>query len=79
MSTPRNTSKPAPRTPETEGLPHPGRDAQDTDAGAAPTVPKTAGAAQPDASPLDNRVANRNAGRRRQAGTTPRPTDEPLE
>ncbi|ESZ39628.1 hypothetical protein X732_14840 [Mesorhizobium sp. L2C066B000] len=70
---------PSVRSPEAAGLPHPRRDAEDSDSGAKPTAPKTAGAQQASRSPLDSRVANRNAGRPRQAGTTPRPTDEPLE
>ncbi|TPI10978.1 hypothetical protein FJW06_21495 [Mesorhizobium sp. B4-1-3] len=79
MTQPKDTSKPAVKSPDPEGLPHPRRDAQNSDAGARPTTPKTAGAGQPSSSPLDNRVANRNAGRRREAGQTPRPTDKPLD
>ncbi|PBC06961.1 hypothetical protein [Mesorhizobium sp. WSM3859] len=80
MARPKDTSsKPAVKSPDPEGLPRPHRDAQDSDAGAAPTAPKTAGAPEPSASPLDSRVANRNAGRRREAGPTPRPTDKPLD
>ncbi|MBZ9991174.1 hypothetical protein LB572_29190 [Mesorhizobium sp. BH1-1-5] len=79
MAQPKDTSKPAVKSTDPEGLPHPHRDAQDSDAGATPTAPKTAGAREPSASPLDNRVANRNAGRRPQAGPTPRPTDKPLD
>lgn len=72
-------SKPAVRSPNTEGLPHPRRDASDTDAVAKPPTPKTAGASRPSSVPLDNPVANRNSGRPRQAGTTPRPTGKPLD
>ncbi|BCM17913.1 hypothetical protein [Mesorhizobium sp. J8] len=79
MTEPKGTSKPAVNSPDPEGLPHPRRDAQNSDAGARPTAPKTAGARQPSSSPLDNRVANRNAGRRREARPTPRPTDKPLD
>lgn len=79
MATPKNVSKPSLKSPDADGLPHPHRDARDSDAGASPKAPKTAGAKERSTSPLDNRVANRNAGRPRQAGATPRPTDEPLE
>ncbi|CDX40997.1 conserved hypothetical protein [Mesorhizobium plurifarium] len=79
MAQPKDTSKPAVKSPGPEGLPDPHRDAQDSDAGAAPAAPKTAGAPQPSTSPLDNPVANRNVGRRRQTGPTPRPTDKPLD
>lgn len=74
-----SASKPAVHSPNAEGLPHPGRDASDTDAGAKPLTPKTAGASRPSSVPLDNPVANRNAGRPRQASTTLRPTDKPLD
>ena len=73
------TATPPVRSPDAAGLPHPRRDAEDSDSGARPTAPKTAGAPVASRSPLDSRIANRNAGRPRQAGTTPRPTDEPLE
>jgi len=75
-------AKQSARTPVTspgaDGLPHPRRDAEDSDPGAMPTAPKTAGAKEASGSPLDSRIANRNAGRPRQAGATPRPTDKPL-
>ncbi|MEI9414987.1 hypothetical protein [Mesorhizobium sp. Cs1321R2N1] len=74
-----STSKPAVRSPNAGGLPHPRRDANATDAGAKPVTPKTAGASRPSSVPLNNPVANRNAGRPRQASTTPRPTDKPLD
>lgn len=79
MAEPKDLSKPAVKSPDPGGLPHPHRDGQDSDAGAAPTAPKTSGARETSTSPLDNPVANRNAGRRRQTGPTPRPTDKPLD
>lgn len=79
MSNENSTSKPSVRSPNADALPHPRRDASDTDAGAKPLTPKTAGTSRPSAPPLDNPVANRNAGRPRQASTTPRPTDKPLD
>ncbi|MBZ9759749.1 hypothetical protein LB553_02470 [Mesorhizobium sp. CA8] len=79
MAQAKDPSKPAVKTPGPEGLPHPRRDAQDSDAGARPTVPKTAGAREPATSPLDSRIANRNTGRRRETGPTPRPTDKPFD
>ena len=76
----KNTSQPATRSPNAGGLPHPNRDAMDSDSGARPATPKTAGGAEEQStSPLDSKVANRNAGRKREAGTTPRPTDKPLD
>jgi hypothetical protein len=75
----KQIAEPPVRSPNTDGLPHPSRDSEDSDSGARPTAPKTAGAKKAAGSPLDSRVANRNAGRRRHAGATPRPTDEPLE
>jgi hypothetical protein len=80
MARPKSTSKPAVRTPDAEGLPHPRRDARDSDAGAKPVAPKNAGAVEkPYSSQLGSRVADRNAGRRHEAGATPRPTDKPLD
>ena len=79
MSNENSTSKPSARSPNADGLPHPRRDANDTDAGAKPLTPKTAGTSQPSTAPLDNPVANRNAGRPRQTTNTPRPTDKPLD
>ncbi|MBZ9677586.1 hypothetical protein [Mesorhizobium sp. ES1-1] len=74
----QEADRPPIRSSGADGLPHPHRDAQDSDEGGRPTVPKTAGAPLASESPLDSRVANRNAGRPRQASTTPRPTDKPL-
>lgn len=79
MANDNSASKPAVRSPNAEGLPHPRRDAGGTDAGAKPPTPKTAGAPRPPTVPLDNPVTNRNAGARRQSGTTPRPTDKPVD
>jgi hypothetical protein len=79
MANENSRSKPSVRPPNTDGLPHSRRDASDTDAGAKPLTPKTAGTSQPSSVPLDNPVANRNAGRPRQTSTTPRPTDKPLD
>ncbi|AZO63674.1 MAG: hypothetical protein E5Y88_01870 [Mesorhizobium sp.] len=73
------TSKPAIRQVNADGLRHPRRDANETDAGAKPPTPKTAGTSKPSTAPLDNPVVNRNAGGPRQSGTTPRPTDKPLD
>jgi hypothetical protein len=78
MTNEKSTSKPAVQTPSSAGLPD-ARDSNATDAGATPLVPETAGTSQASTVPLDNPVANRNAGRPRQASTTPRPTDKPLD
>ncbi|TPM96602.1 hypothetical protein [Mesorhizobium sp. B2-1-3A] len=75
----KQSDRPPVRSPGADGLPHPRRDAEDSDDGAKPTAPKTAGAQEASESPLDSRVANRNAGRPRQAGATPRPIDKPLD
>jgi hypothetical protein len=77
MTNEKSTSKPAVQTPSSAGVPE-AMDSNATDAGPTPQVPKTAGSFQPSTAPLDNTVANRNAGRPRQASTTPRPTDKPL-
>ncbi len=79
MGKENSVSKPAVRSPNADGLPHASRDANDTDAGAKPLTAKTAGKSRPSTAPLDNPDANRNAGQPRQAGTTPRPTDKPLD
>ncbi|MER8827708.1 hypothetical protein NKH73_06600 [Mesorhizobium sp. M0938] len=79
MGKENTTSKPVIRQADAGGLPHPRRDADNTDAGAKPPTPKTAGTSKPSTAPLDNPVANRNAGRPRQSGTTPRPSEKPLD
>jgi hypothetical protein len=79
MAKENSTSKPTIRQASADGLPHPKRDADNMDAGAKPPTPKTAGTSKPPTAPLDNPVANRNAGRPRQPGTTPRPSEKPLD
>ncbi|RWP62498.1 hypothetical protein [Mesorhizobium sp.] len=79
MANKNTTSKPAIRQANAAGLRRPRWDADDTDTGARPPTPKTAGTSKPSTAPLDNPVANRNAGRPRQKGTTPRPTEKPLD
>jgi hypothetical protein len=79
MANKNATSKPTIRQVKAGGLRHPRRDANTMDAGAIPPTPTTAGTSKPSTAPLDNPVANRNAGRPRQSGTTPRPTEKPLD
>ncbi|WP_165816003.1 hypothetical protein [Kumtagia ephedrae] len=70
---PAPTWKPQVRKPEAGDL-------SDENAGEKrePTKAANSGGTKPRHSPLDSKVANRNAGNRREAGATPRPTDKPL-
>lgn len=72
LGTPLDPDRVAPdiRDADTEGLS--GRIA------GVEAVPKTAGAAAPDADTSKSPLANRNLEGGRKAGTTPRPTDKPI-
>lgn len=70
---------PAMRSPEADGLNTSEEpDALGRDRGKAPSAPKTAGAAMPGPDTSKSPIANRDLDGRRQAGTTPRPTEKPL-
>ncbi|MGN6145334.1 MAG: hypothetical protein ACTHOP_17305 [Mesorhizobium sp.] len=75
-TTPGHRDTPPIHSPDGNDRRSPSAASAGDDSAQAPTVPKTSGASAKNAGLSKSRVADRNPNGKREAGATPRPTDE---